>query len=109
VDLNDSQLLCDICIHDVPHAPRPSRRLPSVDQEWNAARGETWFHPEHATLQAVDSDAGEARSFGVAKPFTLLRNVDGLPSASSQKSLPIVREEHNKKREHLPCNLPPLL
>jgi hypothetical protein len=40
----------------------------------NAAGGEIWFHPKHMTLCTVDSETGEA----------LLRNMDGLPSASSQ-------------------------
>jgi hypothetical protein len=83
-DLVDPHLSCDTHVHDVLHAPGLSRRLLSVDQ-WNAAGGETLFHPEHATLRAVDSDTGEAHSFSVAKPFTLLRNIDGLPSASSQQ------------------------
>jgi hypothetical protein len=47
---------------------------------------ETWFHPKHTTLHAVDSDTGEAHSFSVAKPFTLPRNIDGLSSASSQRT-----------------------
>jgi hypothetical protein len=81
-DLNDPRITCDILAHDVLHVPGLSRRLLSVDQ-WNAAGGEIWFHPEHTALRAVDSESGEAHSFSVAKPFTLLRNVDGLPSASS--------------------------
>ncbi len=83
-DILDPRLSCDIYIHDVLYVPGLSRRLLSVDQ-WNAAGGEIWFHPEHTTLKAVDSDAGEAHSFSVAKPFALLRNIDGLPSASSQR------------------------
>jgi hypothetical protein len=47
------------------------------------AGGEIWFHPQHTTLRAVDSDTGESHSFSVAKPFTLLRNLDSLPSAST--------------------------
>jgi hypothetical protein len=81
-DLNDPHISCDMLIHDVLCVPGSSRRLLSVDQ-WNAAGGETWFHPEHTTLQAVDSDTGESHSFSVAKPFTLLRNIDGLPTSPS--------------------------
>jgi hypothetical protein len=84
-DLNNPHISCDMLIHDVLYVPGLSRRLLSVDQ-WNAAGGEIWFHPEHTTLRAVDSDTGESHSFSVAKPFTLLRNIDGLPSASSQKA-----------------------
>jgi hypothetical protein len=83
-DLVDPHLSCDVHVHDVLCAPGLSRHLLLVDQ-WNAAGGETLFHPQHATLRAVNSDTGEAHSFSVAKPFTLLRNVDGLPSASSQQ------------------------
>jgi hypothetical protein len=82
-DLNDPHIPCDILVHDVLCVPGLSRRLLSADQ-WNAAGGKIWFHPNHTTLRAVDSDTGEAQSFSVAKPFTLLRNFDGLPSATSQ-------------------------
>jgi hypothetical protein len=82
-DLNDPHISCDILVHDVLYVPGLSRRLLSVDQ-WNAAGGEIWFHPDHTTLRAVDSDTGEAQSFSVAKPFALLRNFDSLPSATSQ-------------------------
>jgi hypothetical protein len=82
-DLQDPHITCDILVHDVLHVPGLSRRLLSVDQ-WNASGGEMWFHPQHTALRAVDSDTGESHSFSVAKPFTLLRNLDGLPSASAQ-------------------------
>ena len=82
-DLNDPCITCGILAHDVPHVPGLSCRLLSVDQ-WNAARGEIWFHPQHTTLRDVDIESGEAHSFSVAKPFTPLRNIDGLPSTSSQ-------------------------
>ena len=85
-------MTCDILVHDVLYVPGLSRRLLSVDQ-WNAAGGEIWFHPEHTTLCAVDSESGEAHSFSVAKPFTLLRNMDGLPSASTQTQHRGVQEE----------------
>ena len=41
----------------------------------------------------MDSESGEAHSFSVAKPFTILRNKDGLPSASSQTQHHGVQEE----------------
>ena len=91
-DLNDPRITCDILVHGVLYVPGLSRRLLSVDQ-WNAAGGEIWFHPQHTTLCAVDSKSGEAHSFSVAKPFTLLRNMGGLPSASSQTQHHGVQEE----------------
>jgi hypothetical protein len=76
-DLHDPHITCDILVHDVLYIPDLSRRLLSVDQ-WNASGGEIWFHPQvHATLRAVDSDTSESHLFSVAKPFTLLRNLDG--------------------------------
>ena len=56
--------------------------------------GENWFHSQHTTpLRAVDSESGEAHSFSAAKPFALLRNIDGLPSASSPTQHPGVLQE----------------
>jgi hypothetical protein len=59
-DLHDPHITCDILVHDVLYVPGLSRRLLSVDQ-WNASGGEIWFHPQHTTLRAVDSDTGESQ------------------------------------------------
>jgi hypothetical protein len=87
-DLHNPHITCDILVHDMLHVPGLSWCLLSVNQ-WNASGRKTWFHPKHTTLQAVDSDTGESHLFSVAKPFTLIHNIDGLPSASNQA-------EHNQ-------------